>query len=87
MPQVARASRRLWRERLAPAPGIENWGRPGLETRDYIARAEPALSEAKGCPAHIGRDARATEHFQFRVSNMQFPIPSFDPQGVIHFSQ
>ena len=24
------------------------------------ARAEPALSKAKGCPRHSGRDARAT---------------------------
>ena len=62
---VARASRPLWRERPAPA-GMKCPFTPGrrgpstAKTRRNRARAELALSAAKGCSCHSGRDARAT---------------------------
>ena len=61
---VARVSRPLWRER--PAPACRKLSLPLKRgpsqplTRRKRARAEPALSGAKGCPRHSGRDARAT---------------------------
>ncbi len=53
---VARASRPLWRERLAPAPQEPH---EPLNGRQAPARDSADLARA-GCPRHSGRDARAT---------------------------
>ena len=67
-PQRALEIRRKagWKPALPCLPRLKR--RLRCECRNSSARAEPALSAAKGCPCHSGRDARATsESSHFRT--------------------
>ena len=54
-----------------------NLGRKAASSRRKRSRAEPALSAAKGCPRHSGRDARATI-----LMAAKLPRSSFRSNGI-----